>query len=293
MDGAIRGQNKGRACVLGWCQEPARGLGLCGTHYSRFCYGRDMSAPVRRKSTCKADDCDRPSHSKWYCGTHYSRFKNGRDIEAPIVPREKSKGKTCRWDDCDLPVTNKGWCNAHYLRHMRGQPMDPPIRRTRREIGPCSWPGCEQSIRTASLCALHYGRKLNGSDMDAPVTTRSQPKSREGLDRITNRYGYVEVRRQGHFGRAHSGGKTWFQEHRYVMEVYLGRALHKGENVHHINGDKTDNRLENLELWLVHQPPGQRVKDLLNRAYALRERYKEDRDKLLNQQIPMLTEDNW
>jgi hypothetical protein len=45
------------------------------------------------------------------------------------------------------------------------------------------------------------------------------------------------------------------------MEECLGRELRGEENVHHINGVRDDNRLENLELWSSSQPPGQRVAD--------------------------------
>lgn len=59
--------------------------------------------------------------------------------------------------------------------------------------------------------------------------------------------------------RAGPNGYERRYEHQVVMERKLGRPLLEGENVHHVNGIRHDNRPENLELWSVKQPRGQRV----------------------------------
>lgn len=52
-------------------------------------------------------------------------------------------------------------------------------------------------------------------------------------------------------------------EHRHLMEQHMGRKLLKNEYVHHKNGVRTDNRLENLEVWASKKDPkGQRVVDI-------------------------------
>lgn len=57
--------------------------------------------------------------------------------------------------------------------------------------------------------------------------------------------GYVLVKRPGHHLADVRG---YVYEHRLVAEQKLGRRLRKGEVPHHINGVRSDNRPENIEV---------------------------------------------
>lgn len=57
--------------------------------------------------------------------------------------------------------------------------------------------------------------------------------------------GYILIRKSDHPFAKKNG---YVLEHRLVMENYLGRLLKPNEIVHHISGDITDNRIENLKL---------------------------------------------
>lgn len=94
--------------------------------------------------------------------------------------------------------------------------------------------------------------------------------------RIKDRFGYIQIWKPEH-PNAKIGG--YIHEHRLVMSEHLGRPLLSTENVHHKNGNREDNRLENLELWATMQPSGQRPEDLVAFAHEILKLYEK---KLVN-----------
>lgn len=168
--------------------------------------------------------------------------------------------KLCTIEDCDRPFLAKGRCAKHYQYWRRFESSNWPR---------CSADGCVRvSIGKHGYCNAHYQRYQATGDVevDKPLFKR-QPN--QGSHITKEGYVYTSKPLPG-------GGTKRILQHRLVMEEFLGRPLEADENIHHKNGNRSDNRLENLELWSKSQPPGQRVSDKIVWAKEILERYGDD-----------------
>lgn len=104
---------------------------------------------------------------------------------------------------------------------------------------------------------MHYNRTVRLGD-PGPVELL---QAEWGNARFMDYQGYWRVSVPDEFASMRDSRGRCF-EHRLVMAQHLGRPLREFENVHHLNGDRGDNRIENLELWTVPQTCGQRPEDL-------------------------------
>lgn len=266
-------------CSVAGCVKDARSKvegALCVMHYRRKRVHGDVgpaeSMITKRPSDdCDVDGCERKRSGRGWCAMHYTRFMATGDV-GPVAPMWDTPKGPCGACDCDRDAQTMGLCYAHYARRSSGISFDAPLRGAWEEK-PCAHLGCDRLTDrkgAKGFCALHYRRQLDGINMDSPV------RETRGVDvdnpdtwwpqKTTG--GYVEL------VTAIGGTRRTLMQHRWVMQQSLGRALFDDETVHHINGVRNDNRLENLELWSSSHPRGQRTDQKTDWAVEMIQRYR-------------------
>jgi hypothetical protein len=199
---------------------------------------------------CSLEDCERVASTVGLCSTHYRR---NRDND-PAVRR-------CVTPGCVKAVQCRDRCAACYGRWRKEDPTRPR----------CSFAQCDRAQYAAGLCELHRDRQLRGTPLDAPL--KGTLGERENPNPI-NGYVWTTVEEQD---RWLVGGRSYVQKHRLVMARHMGRELAEDETVHHMNGIRSDNRVENLELWSGNHGKGARVADQIQHALEVLRRYAPER----------------
>jgi len=223
---------------------------------------------------CKVKICNRIIRSNGYCNTHNERLKTTGSLseEKPIREIGKIK-KFCIVEGCGRKHKSKGYCSAHSKRlKYWGELKENLPLRDHLSVG-CMIENCDSPKKALNLCNKHYEKLKKYGD---PLAGKEANKGYVGK-RYIDKYGYAFVYIPVENKRSRC---MYVSEHRLVMEQKLGRKLLTQETVHHLNGDRQDNRPENLELWLYPQKPGQRVKDLIKWAKEILAVYGDDEEKV-------------
>lgn len=265
-----------KKCRAEGCDSSVKARGLCDKHYLKARRSGDLEqfdGPGRGRyapetsTTCPGiSQCGKKEVARGFCGSCYQmRRKIGELQKLPIV----NSGLLCRVDGCANNAQGLGFCGTHYKRFIKyGDPLGVALRKTG---NPCSTYGCSGLSVAKGMCFSCWTRlKKRG-------TVEYSEKHLMRFKKTVDDKGYVHVPMPAHPNARKS---KRVPEHRLVMSQFLGRALNRNENVHHKNGDRADNRIENLELWVTSQPTGQRPLDLIQWARIILKTYAADEKKL-------------
>lgn len=203
---------------------------------------------------CTIGLCDRDARINGMCPAHSERKRRTGDVRADIPIRRRAEmPRTCTKDNCEALVAGGGLCARHYTVAFRSGYRALGSAKT------CTVDDCDRPTRSREYCQRHYSKFRRWGTPTPPPRPRPKHKKREPS-------GYVMVKAPDNPMAMANG---YVPEHRLVMAEHLARPLTKFENVHHINGVRDDNRIENLELWNTYQPAGQRIPDKVSWALEI------------------------
>jgi HNH endonuclease len=230
--------------------------------------------------------CDNNAVVRGFCQKHYYRFMkhgdpniiarapNGSDVKSsngaiyvhiPGHPNARKDGKVAQHYVIMSENLGRPLHDSEYIVHVNGDNADNRLENlklvTKQEL--CIVAGCSKKTHSSEYCGKHYRRFLKYGD---PLVSQFKNVRPAGAGAITSG-GYIRIQ------HPKKNGKT-ILEHRWIMEQFLGRELLSFENIHHKNGNKQDNKIENLELWIKRQPTGQRAEDLYVWAQEIISTYK-------------------
>lgn len=239
-----------KVCSIDGCLRQARGKGYCAAHYSKLRkYGDPLAGRTNDGGACRADGCDVAIHARGLCRLHYERAKKHGD---PSIVR---RVRGCGVNGCERRHKANGWCEFHNDRNRRkGDPLaGDPKRLSPRSLTTCSVQGCDNKAVAKHLCNNHRAKFKKFGDPLAGWTQDGRSKEWR-----PDSNGYIQKWDPKH---KCAGSNGFVYQHRLVIAEVIGRPLRSHESAHHKNGDRADNRLSNLELWVKGQPAGQRVQD--------------------------------